>query len=263
MTEINFTRKEEKEVLFKALLGSPFFNILASVLATFIVGTVFFRYGGGVPIQVTQTSTEKLSSFEVSGEGKIVVVPDEARVVMGVRTTGRSIASIQEEVNSTMKKLGERLKGLGIDEKEIKTTAYSVYPDYQDEGGYQADAQVEVRIKDLAVVSQVMDLTGELGLERVGGVSFELSDQLQKETVKEAREQAIEEAKQKAEELAKLAGMRLGRIVNVQEGNSYPQPYMMSEASYDMAGGLGKTATPIEVGSNEVTVTVTLSYETL
>jgi len=51
MTEIKLTKKEEKEMLLKALFGSPFFNIFASVLATFIVGAVFFRYGGGVPNQ--------------------------------------------------------------------------------------------------------------------------------------------------------------------------------------------------------------------
>lgn len=43
MTEINITRKEEKELFLKVLFGSPFFTIFASILTTFIVGAVFFK----------------------------------------------------------------------------------------------------------------------------------------------------------------------------------------------------------------------------
>jgi len=266
MTEIKLTKKEEKEMLLKALFGSPFFNIFASVLATFIVGTVFFRYGGGVPINVTSSTQEKVSAFEMSGEGKVTVIPDEARISLGVRKQGRSVAIIQEQVNSTMSKLATALKELGIDEKNIKTSSYSLNQDYRDQGGYVAYAQFQVKIGEIEKTSQVLDLVGQLGLEQVSGVSFGLSDKLEKESTKEARELAIEEAKDKAEELAKLAGMKLGKIVNVQENGRYPQPYLMrSEMAMLDSSTDQELAAPtlVEVGSSEVSVSVTLSYETL
>lgn len=262
MTDISLTRKEEKEMLMKALFGSPFFNILASVLATFIVGAVFFKYGGGVPINVTSTTTEKTSTFDVSGEGSVTVAPDEARVRLGVSEEGASIAAIQERVNRVMEELAESLKDLGVDTKDIKTSNYSVNQNYQTKG-YTARAEVVIKVRELAETSEVLDLVGKLGLEQVGGLTFGLSEQLEKESLKTAREMAIEEAKEKAQELAKLAEMKLGRIIDVQESGNQPQPFMMRSAAMeiDLAGD-ELTPTPIEPGSSEVSVSVTLSYET-
>ena len=110
-----------------------------------------------------------------------------------------------------------------------------------------------------------MDLIATLGLDNVSGPTFGLSDELMNKTVKEARALAIEKAKAKAEELADLAGMKLGRIVNVVEGGNRSPNYMLRDAVMPMAGGgvaMEKTATPVEVGSSDVVVDVTLSYET-
>lgn len=265
MTEIKLTQKEEKEMLLKALFGSPFFNIFASVLATFIVGAVFFKYGGGVPIEVTSMTTEKASAFEVSGEGKVVVVPDQATVRMGVRKEGSNVEQLQSEANKVMQSLSESLEELGIDGEDIKTVNYSLSNRYGLEGqqeGYVIYAEVEVRVRELKMTSEVLDLVGRLGLERVGGLRFGLSDELEKEATREARELAIKEAKEKANELAKLSGMKLGKIVNVSEdSNISAQPYLMrSEVMMDAGESV---PTPVEVGSSEVNKAVVLSYEIL
>lgn len=263
MTEINITRKEEKELFLKVLFGSPFFTIFASILTTFIVGAVFFKVGGGVPIQVSQTTTEKTATFDVMGEGKVVVVPDQATLSLGVSEEGRNLKQVQDNINKKMTNLSTSLKSLGIKDEDIKTTAYNFYPDYQERGLFRAQAMLSVTVKDLEKVSATLDLVGSLGLDSVSGPSFGLSDSRREETMKEAREIAIEDAKDKASELAGLAGMKLGRIVNVSEGMSggAPVPYL----ARDMAMGSAeeaKVSTPVEVGSGEIVVNVTLSYET-
>jgi uncharacterized protein YggE len=237
-------------------------EVLAVALVVAAVAGVYFRLAGALPVSVTQT--QKMSTFDVSGEGKVVVAPDQASVSMGVRKEGRSVAFVQEQVNSTMTDLSKRLKDLGIKDEDIRTSSYTFYPDYQAKGTYSAFAQVEVKIRDLEQVSPVLDLVGSLGLENVNGPTFELSDELRDSTVKEAREEAIDKAKTKAEELAGLAGMNLGRIINIQEGSSYPQPYLMRDMAMpaNAGGEMVKTSTPVEPGSSEVSVTVTLSYET-
>ena len=265
MTEINITKKEEKDLILKALFGSPFFNIFASVLATFIVGTVFFKYGGGVPIQVTQTSTEKLSTFDVSGEGKVVAKPDQAELTLGVSKESIDIAVATEQADSTMKTLVESLKKLGIKEDDIKTTDYSVYPSYDYEtrtrGSYTVHTGVKIVIREIERAGEVVDLVGSMGLEQSGGLNFTLSDEKMAEAKKEAREQAISQAKDKAKELADLANMSLGRIVNVIENSApVPAPYYGREmVALDSAK---TTPAQINPGSSEVVVSVTLSYET-
>lgn len=244
--------------------GKSLLLVTSGAIVVFGVGSVFLRYGMGLPVSVNQTTTNKMATFDVAGEGKVVVVPDEASVVMGVRREGRSVAQVQQSVNETMSALSDSLKGLGIDKKDIQTTSYSFYPDWEDKGLFTAYAQVTVRVRDLEKVSSALDLVGSLGLEQVGGINFGLSDELQESTIKEARKKAIDEAKEKASELSNLAGMNLGKIVNVSEGLNYPRPYMVRDA-LPMAGGgdMEKSiATPVESGSSEVIVNVTLSYET-
>lgn len=234
-----------------------------TVVALLVAGVVgvYFSVMGALPISVTQT--EKLGTFEVSGEGKVVVVPDQASLSMGVQEQGFNLKQVQEQVNKKMTSLSASLRELGVDEKDIKTTGYNYYPDYQNTNRYTAYASVSVVVRDLEQVSPVMDLIGTLGLDNVSGPTFGLSDELMEKTTKEARKIAIDKAKNNAEELASLAGMRLGRIVNIVEGNQgYPVPmYARTELSMDKVGS-PTTPTPVEVGSSEVNVSVTLSYET-
>lgn len=236
--------------------------VIAVALIVAGVAGAYFRLMGALPIAVTQT--QKMSTFDVTGTGKIVVVPDEALVSLGVQKTGANVASVQQQVNTTMTDLQSKLKGLGIDAADIKTTAYTFYPDYTNKGSYTANAQVSVKIRDLTKVSPVLDLVGTLGLQNVQGPTFGLSDDLQAKTMKSAREMAINEAKKKATELAGLAGMTLGRIVNVQEGNSQPPIYRPMDLAVPANGGVvsQKTTTPVDAGSSTLTVNVTLSYET-
>ena len=226
------------------------------------VAGAYFRWMGSLPISVTQT--QKMSTFDATGEGKVVVIPDQATLNMGIQEQGFNLKLVQETVNKKMASLTKSLKDMGIDAKDIKTTGYNYYPDYQDKNKYTAYANVSVVVRDMEQVSPVLDLIGTLGLDNVSGPSFGLSDELTNKTVKEARGLAIEKAKAKAEELSGLAGMRLGRIVNVTEGADRSPNYLMREA-IPMAGGadMAKTTTTVEPGSSEVNVSVTLSYETI
>lgn len=239
-------------------------RILEIMMIAIIVAGVagaYFRWMGALPISVTQT--QKMSTFDASGEGKVVVIPDQATLNLGIQEEGFNLKQVQEAVNAKITKVSKSLKDLGISERDIKTTGYNYSPDYQNKGKFTAYASIQVVIKNLDVVSSAMDLVGTLGLNNVSGPSFGLSDSLLEKTTKEARTEAIDKAKKKAEELASLAGMRLGRIVNVVEGNvGRPIMYAQSALMMDKAAA-PNTPTPIEPGTNEVQVNVTLSYETL
>ncbi len=235
--------------------------MMVAIIVAGVAG-VYFKWMGALPISVTQT--QKMSTFDVTGEGKVVVVPDQGVLNMGVSEEGYNLKQVQESVNKKMTNLSKALKDMGIADKDIKTTGYNYYPDYQNKNNYRAYASVSVVVRELDKVSEVLDLIGSLGLDDVSGPSFGLSDELMNKTVKEARELAIDKAKAKAQELSGLAGMNLGRIVNIVEGTNRPQNYMVRDAMPVSGGGIAieKTNTPVEVGSSEVVVDVTLSYET-
>ncbi len=236
--------------------------LMVAVIVAGVAGA-YFKWMGSLPISVTQT--QKSSTFDATGEGKVVVVPDQATVSLGVREEGYNLKTVQEQVNKKMAALGSSLKEMGVNEKDIKTTGYTYTPDWQDKAKYMAYASVQVTIRDLDKVSPAMDLIGSLGLDNVSGPDFGLSDELMEKSTKEAREMAIKKAKAKAEELSSLAGMKLGRIVDVSEGGEgRPVPYAVKTMeAVDMAAGAPTTPTPVEAGSSEVVVNVTLSYETM
>ncbi len=243
-------------------------EIFVGSMMVAIVAGMFFRVTGGIPLNISQVSTNKTSTFDVTGEGKIHVVPDRAFVELGVRKSGMSVKSVQEEADKTMNTLSEALEKIGIDKKDLKTTGYNIYPDYDSRtgrpSGYVVSSSVQVRIRNFEHIPAVLDLAGTYGLEQVGQLSFILSDELADTTMDEARKAAVAEAKEKAESLARLAGVKLGKIVNVNEnmgGSPVPLLYNAKNStdSMEVSGG-GAQVSP---GTNEVTVSVTLSYETM
>ena len=245
-------------------LKTPFFTILFIFLGLFL----FTRLFGPLPFSINSITTTKTALFTVQGTGEATAVPDTALLNLGVNKESATVESAQKEVNGIINKITDDLKKLGVEEKNIKTTNYSVNPNYdytsgsQKSNGYTVSANIEVRVKPIEKANQAIDTATADGATQVGGVTFVVDDDTQKKLEDQARLQAVEKAKEKAQSLANAAGIRLGRIVDVQESNTgYPQPHLRT------AGALAKTAdttppTDLNPGENKVSVTITLSYET-
>ena len=150
---------------------------------------------------------------------------------------------------------------MNIDEKDIKTTNYSVYPDYDYNNGankiagFRVNVNLSVTVRDIDNVNDILDRSTSLGANSIGGIQFTVEDKKLKELQNEARKEAIEDAKEKASQLSKLAGMNLGKIVNISENfNNQPRYY-----AKESVGGSGADVQP---GSTDITTSVILFYET-
>lgn len=70
-------------------------------------------------------------SFSVSGEGKVVAVPDVATFSFSIITEGgKDLAALQKENTTKGNKIIDFIKSGGVAAKDIKTEGYSVYPRY-------------------------------------------------------------------------------------------------------------------------------------
>ncbi len=222
-------------------------------------------------IPVTSTVTQKQDFFTVSGEGKVTVVPDTAIIEVGITSNQPSVKDAQNQANKVIADITTSLKDLGIAEGDIKTSNYSVYPqyDYRDGGqpnkiiGYQVNANLSIKVRDLSKANQAIDTATSKGANTIGGINLTVDEKKQKELLQEARKLAVDEAKTKADGLAKAAGISLGRIVNVQEAGTPVPPIMFgrNEKAVGM-GGAADATTQIQPGSTDITSTVTLYYET-
>jgi uncharacterized protein len=247
---------------------------LLTVLFIFIALIAYTKLLGPIPFTVNSISTVKDSLFTVEGSGEVTAVPETALLNLGVNKQASSVEQAQTQVNEVVNQITTEMKALGVEEKNIKTVNYSVNPNYDYTGGtqkingYMVNADVQVKIKPVDKANQAIDAATKAGATNVGNVQFVLDDEKRTELEEQARKEAIEKAKAKAESIARASGIRLGRIVDVQEngtsGNQPPMP-MRAEFSKDAAGAGGESipATELNPGENKVTMTVSLSYETL
>lgn len=241
-------------------------NFIGTIIFFFILLFIYSKFGPAVPLSfTTQSRGEPLI---VSAEGKSVVTPDIAKVSVGIEQSGSSLKVAQEAVNKKSQSITAELKKLGVDEKDIKTSSYNIYPesDYQVSParitGYRVSISYEVTIKDIEKVNDVLVALTAAGANTVGGITFDVSETIRNEKMNEAREEAAEKAKEKAKGLAKAAGITLGKIINVSEseGVSFGRPIPLLEKT-DTAIGNAATPADIQPGETEIAVTVSLSYE--
>lgn len=254
----------------------------AIALALLVVATIglsalavieITRFTGGPSLAINQTSTNKQSTFDVTGESKVNTIPDQANVTLGITVNEATVKAAQDKANTTINQIHTQLATLGIEKKDIKTDNYSLYPNYtyqpnepQKITGYTVNTSVVITLHDFSQLNQAIDLATGAGANQIGGISFSLSDDKKADVERQARQEAIDNAKQKAQELAQLAGMKLGRIVNVSEMPNqsnviYPMRSDLA-MSAEAKGGSAAAPTNVEPGSTNFSFTVTLSYET-
>lgn len=201
-------------------------------------------------------------TITVSGEGKIFAKPDIGEINLGVTNEAKTVSEAQSESMEAINKIMAFLKSAGIEEKDIKTTNYSIIPVYdytehkQTLRGYSVSQNLDIKIRDLAKSGDIVAGAAENGANLVGGLSFTIDEP---DTLKtEARSQAIEKAKTKAEKLAEDLGVKLGKLINFSEsGGEMPRIYY----SESLGGAAPSAAPQIPTGENQITIDVSLTYE--
>lgn len=208
--------------------------------------------------------------FSVTGSGTVYAKADIANITVGLKTgTKKTAAEATVESTAKMNAIIKSLRDLGIEEKDIKTADYSLNPVYnwlekqgQVLSGYEVYQNVNVKVRDLTKIGEVIAKTTEQGANQIGNISFTIDDEY--ELKNEAREMAIKKAKEKAEMMADQAGMRLGAVKSVYESadTNYPVP-MYANAKLEMVRdqSAGLESPSIQTGQNEIRVEVTLVYE--
>ncbi len=239
---------------------------------TAIIITFFFlllfaytKLGGPFPLSINMVATQKTDTFTVTGEGKVLIKPDIATTTVGVQVNGPTVKQVQQELNKKINDVSNAVKGVGVADKDIQTTNYSIYPTYDYQSGtqkimgYTASTQLTIIARNIDTINSVLDAATGAGANTVGGVLFDVDDKTKAEN--EARTKAVADAKSKAQNAARVAGFTLGKIVNYSENfGGFPGPYPMMAKAEGMAV-VDRTPTQIEPGSSQIAISVSLSYE--
>ena len=251
---------------------NPKIKDLLGVLAALLTLTLLVLSGVEIKNRIdASTDINKTRSITMSAEGKVTAKPDRATLSFSVVTQGKEASKVQAENDAKMKTVVDFLKSKGIADEDIKTSGYNLYPQY-DYGypvsgetkpptisGYNLTQTVTAKISKLEDVSSIVGGLTSKGINQIDNVSYYIDDP---DSLKaQAREEAIQKAKEKANKLATDLGVRLGKVINFSEGDIYfPYPYAERALPAEGYGGGGGTS-PVQPGSQDVTVTVSLTFE--
>jgi uncharacterized protein YggE len=201
-------------------------------------------------------------TVSVTGTGQISAQPDTAVVTLGVQTEAEEAATALTENSRQMQALVDVLKDADIAAEDIQTQVVRLHPRYEERPsdedqrelvGYTATNIVEVQMRDLDAVGEVLDAAVQAGGNRIEGIRFEVSDPAT--YLDQAREAAWSDAQHKAEHLASLADVELGEVLTINESGRGPQPVIERAVMADTAA-----AVPIEPGSQTIEVDLQITW---
>ena len=200
----------------------------------------------------------------VSGVGSVNVNPDVAYISLGVNTQNVNPKTALEDNNRLIANVIDAIKGMGIAEKDIRTTDFNMYPnyDYSDKSGqrisgYSVNNSVSVVIRDIAIAGDVLGAAADAGANVSGGVQFGLLDN--SAAYNEALALAIANASGKAKTIADALGKPIGSPVSVTESLSYYSPYSAGAMNMSVAADAG--GVPVQSGKLTVTANVQMVYD--
>lgn len=242
------------------MLGSV---IVIGIIA--LMGLIFQLSAAGFRQVLLSNSTSQ--SIMVNGEGIISVKPDIARISLGVEAGALTAGEAQRQNAELMAKIVAGLKTLGLGEKDIQTTEFSLFPERQylkelgreKVTGYRAVNQVTVTVRDLTKLGEAIDQSVKAGANNIQSISF--SVEAPGKWREKAIAKAIRDARSKAEAMAKSSGVKIKRIIFMNESTIDVRPYQRDGFEKAAMLGAGDAAnTPVEPGNVKVTANVQMSF---
>jgi uncharacterized protein len=240
--------------------------IAVTAAASLLIGLILGPIISGHPtLAADPTATAAEHTVTVSSSGVVSVAPDVADVVIGVMAQKPTVAEAQSAAATSMTSVIAAIKKTGVDDKDIVTVNLSLNPvyDYSTNGanprlvGYQFANTLRVTVRSIGKVAAVVDDSMAAGATTVNGISFRVGDP--KAAQGQARSLAMTDARARADALAQAAGVSVKGVASISETSSQPTPVYYSAAALDSAKAQS-VSTPVQTGTTDVTIQVTVTY---
>jgi len=237
--------------------------VIAAVAMFAILGGIPAMLGGlRSPSVVAAASGDPTHGITVQGTAIISLKPDMASLYLGVDAQATTATQAQSNASKAMAAVIAAVKKQGVADADVATQGINLNPTYDPNingtshvNGYQASQSLSVKVRDLDKLGPVIDAGVAAGATSVGGISFSLADPTA--ATDQARQMAVADAHKRAQSMATAAGVTLGAPISVtEESATQPPVYYAAGAAADKASA----ATPVQVGTTDVTVTVDVVY---
>lgn len=195
----------------------------------------------------------------VVGEGEVQGTPDTLTINASMEFLEPDATSAMNQTNERQQAVIDGLAGIGVDRKDIATTAADLQPQYGSDttsiSAYRATNSINLTIRDLDRASEAIGLIVSTGgnATRINSISYSIEDDSQ--LVRDARARAFDDAKDRAGQYAELSGLGLGKVISISESGG-PMPPVPMQAPRAM-----EAAVPLEPGQQTVGFSVTVIWE--
>lgn len=236
-------------------MNKKYYFLIAGLLSIVLLGAC------GQAVYPTYPNVRTLS---VDGQGQVTLIPDIAYINIGVRTEAKDVSSALSGNTELAEAIAAELKSQGVEEKDIQTTAFNVYPmqQYDMDGRisgttYVVENTVNITVRDLTKLGALLDATVKSGANNIYGISFDVEDK--SAAIEQARDLAIKDAREKAEAIAAASGVKLGDLQTVSVySSSGVTPYY--DAKMGIGGAESMAAVPVAAGTLIITATAGMTF---
>jgi len=251
----------------KSTLANVFLAVLIIFAVALTVSTIV-----GIQNKVKEgryigQEIETKNTLVVLGRGEVYGKPDLGLISFAVSSEAKTVAEAMAQNSQKMNAVIAFVKNQGVEDKDLKTTTFSLHPRYEwredlspqrQLAGYEARQELEVKVRAMDKIGRLIEGATAAGANQIGDLQFTIDNR--EELERKAREEAVKNAKDGAKELASLLGVNLVRITNFNEESQAPRPYALeSLAAVDMKEAA--EAPQIETGENKIEITVSITYE--
>lgn len=177
-----------------------------------------------------------------SGQASVDAAPDMATLVIDVNISAKDAADAKKQADVRVQQYFDFLNENGVEKKDINAANLRTLPeyDYLKDGksvlkGYRAVRQVQVTLRQLDKLNELLDGALKSGLNEIGAVELGVANPEQYR--QKARKAAIDDAVKQAGELAEGFGSKLGPVYSIRYhvANYQPMPIARMYKTADAA----------------------------
>lgn len=238
------------------LTKSRIYKLLHFVLLIAILGLLVYN-------QVNDSTSDATRKITVTGEATIEAEPDEYTFSPYFEAKGTDRDVLKEQVTAQANAAIEKLKELGVEEKDIRLDMSS-YDRWYWRAGEEGTlvAHLEVTSNDKERAQRIQDYLLTLDIKGMISPNATFSEARSKEIDAQVTELAIDDAKAKAELQAKKFEAKIGKVVEVNQAQESAIPYYGRVSAEGVASDTAnQSSVPVLPGQNEYRQTVTVTYE--
>ncbi len=217
----------------------------------------------GQQAAITQTITG--TRLDVNATGEVARVPDLATISAGVVSRSPTASAALQDTAEKMTRVIAALKRAGVQDRDLQTSSVNLNPEYRYPEnqspqlvGYTASNSVTIRFRDIRSSGKILDTLVAQGANQISGPS--MSVERPEVALDEARAKAVAAGRQRAELYARTLGLRVARIVSVNESGGYYAPPPPPPPVAMMARG-ERDYTPVQPGEQKLQVNLAMTFE--